>query len=149
MTPARHWARAFAKFSPEVRAVGLAAIRSLRNRMPGAVEFVYDNYNALVLGFGCTERPSEAILSVVLYPKCVNLGFIEGAVLSDPDGVLKGTGTQFRHVRLERASTIDDPVVRSLVDSAIEQSGCRFLVARRRKMMIRAVSKKQRPRRSA
>lgn len=117
--------------------------------MPGAVEFVYDNYNALVLGFGGTDRPSDAIFSVVLYPKCVNLGFIEGAVLADPDGILLGTGTQFRHVRLERASTIEEPAIRSLIDAAIEQSGCRFAARRRRKMMIRAVSKKQRPRRPA
>src|SRR5215471_6920363 len=114
--------------------------------MPGAVEFIYDNYSALVLGFGANDRPSEAIFSVVLYPKCVNLGFIEGAVLADPSRALLGRGSQFRHVRLERRSTIEEPAIAALIDEAIRQSGCRF-VARRRKVMLRAVSKRQRPRR--
>ena len=28
----------------------------MRKRIPGGVEFVYDNYNGLVLGYGPTER---------------------------------------------------------------------------------------------
>src|SRR5436309_845094 len=94
--------------------------------MPGAVEFIYDNYNALVLGFGHSERPSEAIFSIVFYPRWVNLGFIEGAHLSDPTGRLKGNGAQFRHIRIDRASTLDEPAVRSLIDRAIDQSGFQF-----------------------
>lgn len=147
MTPAQHWARAFARFSPAVRTVGRAAIARLRTRLPGAVEFIYDNYNALVLGFGGSDRPSDAIFSIVLYPRWVNLGFIEGAQLADPTGRLKGSGSQFRHIRLDRASTLDEPVVRALIDQSIERSGFRFPQSRRRKMMLRAVSRKQRPRR--
>src|SRR4051794_11097636 len=109
MTPAQHWAAAVAKFSPEIRAIARAAVARVRKRMPGAVEFIYDNFNALVIGFGATERPSEAILSIVLYPKRVNLGFIEGAHVPDPAGLLRGSGTQFRHLRLERPSTIGEP----------------------------------------
>ena len=115
--------------------------------MPGAVEFIYDNYNALVLGFGGSDRPSDVIFSIVLYPRWVNLGFIEGAQLADPTGRLKGSGSQFRHIRLDRASTLDEPVVRALIDQSIERSGFRFPQSRRRKMMLRAVSRKQRPRR--
>ena len=32
-----------AKFSPEVRSVAKAALGKMRKRLPGAVEFVYDN----------------------------------------------------------------------------------------------------------
>jgi len=55
---------------------------------------VYDNYNALVIGFGPTERPSEAILSIVLYPRDVSLGFLQGAKLADPKKLLQGRGNQ-------------------------------------------------------
>ena len=39
----------------------------LRKLLPGAIEMVYDNYNALVIGFSPTERPSDAVLSLVIF----------------------------------------------------------------------------------
>ncbi len=146
MTPAQQWARGFSKFSPEVRAVARGAIAKMRRLLPGAVEFVYDNYNALVMGFGKTERPSDAILSLVLYPRHVTLCFLDGAILPDPDGLLRGEGSRVRHIRLADASTLDAPNVRLLIDEAIKESGQRFTGSLRRKMLIRAVSAKQRAR---
>jgi hypothetical protein len=40
------------------------ALAKMRARLPGAVELVYDNYNALAIGFGPTERTSEAVFSI-------------------------------------------------------------------------------------
>lgn len=147
MTPSQQWERGLSKFSPDVRTVARAAIAKMRRRLPGAVEFVYDNYNALVMGFGKTERPSEAVLSLVLYPRHVTLCFLEGAVLPDPDGLLRGEGSRVRHIRLADASTLDRPNVQALISAAIAESGARFTGSSRRKMLIRAVSAKQRPRR--
>jgi hypothetical protein len=146
VTPAQQWARGFAKFSPEVRAVARRAIAKLRRRLPGAVEFVYDNYNALVLGFGKTQRPSDAIFSLVLYPRHVTLCFLEGALLPDPDRVLRGEGSRVRHIRLADETTLELPAVQRLMDEAVAESGVRFAPGRR-KMIIRAVSAKQRARR--
>ena len=149
MTPAQQWARGFAKFSPEVRTVARGAIARMRRRLPGAIEFVYDNYNALVMGFGNTERPSDAIFSLVLYPRHVTLCFLEGVALQDPDGLLRGEGSRVRHIRLADASTLDVPAVQRLMDDAVAESGARFDGRARRKMVIRAVSAKQRSRRPA
>ena len=33
-----------------------------------ALELVYDNYNALAIGYAPTERTSEAIFSIALFP---------------------------------------------------------------------------------
>src|SRR3954464_11965111 len=117
MSASAHLAAALAKFSPQVRAVANAALAAMRQRLPGAAEFVYDNYNALVIGFGPTDRPSDALFSVVLYPRHVNLGFLQGALLDDPAGVLLGTGTQFRHIRLiPDASVLARPEVAALIE---------------------------------
>ena len=131
MTPAQQWARALAKYAPGVRAVARASIAKMRRRLPGAVEFVYDNYNALVMGFGKTERPSDAILSLVLFPRHVTLCFLEGVALPDPGGILRAGGSQ----------------VRALIEEAVQESGQRFTGRPKRRMIIRAVSAKQRPRR--
>ena len=119
----------------------------MRRRLPGAIEFVYDNYNALVMGFGKTERPSDAIFSLVLYPRHVTLCFLEGALLPDPAGLLCGEGSRVRHIRLVDASTLDLPAVQHLMDEAVAESGVRFDAGGRRKMIVRAVSAKQRARR--
>jgi hypothetical protein len=33
----------------------------MRGYLPGAIELVYDNYNALAIGFGPSEKSSDAI----------------------------------------------------------------------------------------
>jgi hypothetical protein len=147
-SPAAHVAAALAKFSPTIRADAKAALAALRRRLPGATEFVYDNYNALVIGFGPTARPSEAVLSVVMYPGHVNLGFLQGAVLDDPHGLLQGSGTQFRHIKLiPDASVLERPEVQDLIARAIADADAPFDATRKRTIDIRAVSKRQRPRR--
>jgi hypothetical protein len=52
-----------ARYTRAVAALACAALANLRAKVPGAVELVYDNYNALAIGFGPMERASDVILS--------------------------------------------------------------------------------------
>ena len=123
------------------------AIATMRKRLPGAIEFVYDNYYALVVGLGPNERPSEAVFSVVMYPRHVSLCFLFGAELDDPQKILQGRGHQVRHIRLESAATLDRPDVKGLITQAINASDTPFNRSGRRKMLIRMASAKPRSRR--
>ena len=67
------------RYDPAVARVARQARRKVRRLLPGAFELVYDNYNALALAFAPTERPSELILSITLYPRRVSLFFTRGA----------------------------------------------------------------------
>jgi hypothetical protein len=136
-----------ARYTPEIAATARAALVRLRRQVPGAVEMVYDNYNALVIGFSPSERASDAVLSIARYPKWVTLFFLEGAWLPDPKGLLQGNGTRVRGIRLDRAADIDAPAVRALIRAALEQAEVRIDPAGRRRMMIKSISPKQRPRR--
>ena len=146
-SPAQQLAGFLAKFSPEVLAVAKAALVTMRKRLPGAIELVYDNYYALVIGFGPNERPSEAIFSLVLYPRHVSLCFLYGVELDDPHKILQGNGNQVRHIRLEDAATLDKPDVKALMSQAVKNSDTPFNRKGPRTMLIRMVSAKQRPRR--
>ena len=137
------------KFTPEVAALGRRVLTRVREWLPGSVEFVYDNYYALAIGFGPTERPSEAVLSVVLYPRWVHLYFLQGAVVPDPSGLLKGAGKVGRHLVLHDDATLDRPEVRALIDDAVALADSPFDPRRPRKLLIRAVAEKQRARRPA
>jgi hypothetical protein len=146
ISPAKQLAAFLARFSPEIVALAKTARGKLQKRLPGAVEMVYDNYNALVIGYSPTERPSDAILSLVIFPKRVSVCFIQGKHLPDPHRVLVGDGNQVRFIRLDGdAAILDTPPIRALVSEAIAFGETPF--AGRGRLVIRAISKKQRPRR--
>ena len=142
----RQVARLIAKFSPEVAGVAKAARAKVRKLLPRAFELVYDNYNALALAFGPTERTSEVVLSIALYPRWVSLFFARGAKLADPNGVLRGSGNQMRHVVLERIGVLDSAPIRALIKDAVATHPTPFGSGRGR-TIIKSVSAKQRPRR--
>jgi hypothetical protein len=63
-TPAKQVAGFIAKFDPAIAKLTRGARAKMRKRLPTAVELVYDNYNALAIGFGPTERTPDAIVTV-------------------------------------------------------------------------------------
>ncbi|MGA2377454.1 MAG: hypothetical protein ABSF72_18220 [Candidatus Sulfotelmatobacter sp.] len=141
-----------AKYNPEVETVARRALGKMRRLMPGAIEMVYDNYNWLVIGFSPTERPSEAIFSIVLPPGRVTLCFLQGAGLPDPAKRLEGSGNVVRNIRLydaggPDASVLDDPEVLALINVALNRAKVPMSAGARRKLIIRAISARQRPRR--
>src|ERR1041384_6643584 len=97
------------KFEPRHQALIRAVRKALRKRFPTAFELVYDNYNFFVIGYGPTERPSDAVLSIAAGASGVGLCFIHGARLPDPAGILIGSGRQTRFVRLPSAVTMKEP----------------------------------------
>jgi hypothetical protein len=136
-----------ARYRPEVAKIGRAALTSLRKHLPGTVEMVYDNYNALVIGFSTTDRPSDAILSIGLYPRWVNVYFLQDATgLPDPEGILRGTGNWVRSIRLTSPDDIEKPAVRALIAEAVTRADPPIDPTRRRRLAIRAVSAKRRAR---
>jgi hypothetical protein len=146
-SPAKQIASFIAKYTPDVQKEARAARRTLRRLMPSAVEMVYDNYNALVFGFAPGDRPSEAILSLALFPRWVTLCFIQGARLRDPDGLLHGSGNVVRSIPLNGAGDLARPGVRSLIFQALAKANVPLQKGVRGRTEIRSVSAKQRPRR--
>jgi hypothetical protein len=120
----------------------------MRKRVPGGIEFVYDNYNALVFGYGPTERVSDAVLSLAVFPEWVTLCLLKGAKLADPKKLLKGGGNIVRNVRLNAPSQLDDPDVQGLVTEAIRTATPPFPIGGKSpKTIVKSISAKQRPRR--
>jgi hypothetical protein len=148
-SPAKRLAAFIAKFDPAIGKLVRSARASLRRRLPSAVELVYDNYNALVIGFGSTERASDAIVSLAVYASGVNLYFIEGAQLSDPHHVLKGSGNQGRFIRLEDAAALETPAIATLLSAAVQQAHPPLPMTGHGHTVVKSVSARQRPRRPA
>ena len=142
MTPAAQLEGFLARYDPAIARQGRAALRTLRKLLPGAVELVYDNYNALVIAFSKSERAGDIVLSIALYPRWLTLFFMQGAKLKDPTKRLQGSGSKIRGVRLADAGDLDDGDVVALIEQA--SATARF---GKRALIIKAIVKKQRPRR--
>jgi hypothetical protein len=135
------------KFEAENAALIRAVRKALRKRMPTANELVYDNYNFFVIGYCSTERPSDCIVSIAAAANGVGLSFCYGASILDPHGLLLGEGSQNRFLRIESAATLAQPAVEALIAAAIAQGKNPLPASGRGKLVIRSISKKQRPRR--
>ena len=149
-SPAAQFEGFLRKYSPTVAADTRAALTRVRKLVPGAVEMVYDNYNALVVGFGPTDRASDAVLSLAIFPRWVTLCFIQnGPQIPDPHRLLKGAGNVVRHVRLGSPKDLETPAIRALVKEALALADVPLDPSARRRMVIKSISAKQRPRRAA
>jgi hypothetical protein len=146
-SPEKQLASFLAKFTPEISSLAQEILARMRKLYPTSLELVYDNYNALAIGFGPTERPSEAIFSIALYPKWVSLFFLQGATLPDPEKKLQGSGNVAKHIRLPAASTLNEPAVKVLMREAVTRAAIPFDPKGAHRLIIKSVSAKQRPRR--
>lgn len=147
-SPAKQLARFIAKFDPAVAKLIRSCRSALQKRFPTANELVYDNYNFMVIGYCSTERASDCIVSLAAYAKGANLFFYYGAKLADPHGLLQGAGKQVRSIRLENAETLGDRRVEELLQAACAQAKTPLPKTGGGRLMIKAISAKQRPRRS-
>src|SRR4051812_8363818 len=136
-----------AKFEPEVAARAYALLGKMRARIAGAQVLVYDNYNALAIGFGPSGKAGEAVLSLAVFPRWVTLCFLRGKGLPDPAGLLKGEGSRVRHVRLDPPERWDMPEVQALISAALARAEPPIDPAAEPRLVIKSVSAKQRPRR--
>lgn len=139
-----------AKFDAHHQKLIRALRRAMRSRVPHANELVYDNYNFLVIAYCPSERTSDSYFSLGADARGVNLFFgYNGSRLRDSHGLLQGSGKLNRFVRLESAKHLAQPDVQELVSAAIALSKVPIDPKRKRQLIIRAISPKQRPRRAA
>jgi hypothetical protein len=146
-SPETQLARFLAKFTPEIASRAEAILVRMRAKLPHAFELVYDNYNALAIGFGPSERASEAILSIAVYPRWVSLFFLQAKGLPDPAGILCGQGNVAKHIVLPNPSALDEPAILALMEEALTRAKVPLNPANAHRIIIKSVSAKQRPRR--
>ncbi|MBB4838757.1 hypothetical protein HNP52_001826 [Sphingomonas kyeonggiensis] len=134
------------RFASEIADRVRVARTVLRSRLPGATELVYDNYNALAIGYGPGEKTSEAVFSLAIYPRNVLLYFLPGVGLPDPEGLLQGEGKVGRYVCLKDVALLDEPAIIALIDAALDRAK-RPLPPEGGRTIVKSISARQRPRR--
>jgi len=147
--PERQLAGFLAKYSDEIACLAEALRLRMCKLFPTALELVYDNYNALAIGYSPSEKASEAIFSIALYPEWVSFFFLQARGLSDPDHLLKGGGTVSKHIVLSSPEDLNGSAIKDLMQQALETAKAPFPAKGEHRLVIKSVSAKQRPRRPA
>lgn len=87
---------------------------------PDTVEVARPGERSVAYGHG-PKKMSEAYVYLMPHARHLNLGFYHGVSMSDPEGLLEGTGKALRHVKLYSAEDAADPAIRRLIESAIAE----------------------------
>jgi hypothetical protein len=104
--------------NPTVRPIVAAARELVISMWPDAVERIIGQDRMLRYGTG--PRMSDEVMYIAGFTWHANLGFVKGAQLPDPYGLLEGTGKGMRHVKLRSPEDLARPGMRELVQAAVD-----------------------------
>ena len=105
-------------FPPESREIALWLRDFVWDLYPRCNELIYDNYNFLAFGWSLTDRAGDVFCSIPVGTRGVAFGFMHGAKLDDPKGLLSGSGTQFRSFRVPDTALFPKAYAKKLLEQA-------------------------------
>jgi hypothetical protein len=91
---------------------------------PQTNELIYDNYNALAIGWSPTDRVGHTFCSIAVGRTSYNVhvGFYWGSEISDPDKILLGEGNQYRYILVPDKDKFPKAYIKKLVKEAYANS---------------------------
>lgn len=104
--------------SPTVRELAMKTRELVRSTLPGSYEGVHPGRNSII--YGTSGKMVDWICYIAPFKSRINLGFLYGTKLSDPEGLLEGTGKLLRHVKISRVEEIEKPAIKALLVAALE-----------------------------
>ncbi len=96
-------------YAPDARALALGARALIRKLVPGAEEKVLRPWKMIAYGRG------KKFVAISPHARWVNLHFHQGASLSDPSGLLEGTGKSARHVKVASGADLRRRALATLI----------------------------------
>lgn len=103
--------------SPEIKEIAYTARALLVEIKPGITEVPWGNQKIAGYGVG-PKKMSEHFCYIAPQKNYVNLGFMYGADLPDPEGLLEGSGKLLRHVKIRSLEDLQRPALRKLIEEA-------------------------------
>ena len=101
----------------------------------------------VALLYGPTHRMKDGICYIGVIKDHVNLGFIRGSELADPQRILEGTGKQMRHIKIRNMSDLFRPAIRAYLQEACERAGYE-VATEKEKTVTTVVKRKSLPKRT-
>ncbi|PZR97758.1 MAG: hypothetical protein DLM69_09425 [Candidatus Chloroheliales bacterium] len=108
------------RHNAKVQELALRLHELVLSTVPGINERFHTGYQMIMYGEG--ERLSDQPMYIALMKDSVNLGFIRGTQLPDPQHKLRGTGKTGRHVKISKPEDVDDAALPELIRAATTDS---------------------------
>jgi hypothetical protein len=103
--------------SPHAQKLAQEARALIRDVYPAVVEVPWPKQRVIGYGVG-PKKMSEHFCYISVSRDHINLGFMYGAELPDPEKLLQGSGKLLRHVRITALEQLSDPALRQLLMTA-------------------------------
>jgi hypothetical protein len=112
------------RYDSAIQSLVLGLRQVIHEEMAPCHEYIFEMRSKVVLLYGSTERViADGICNIGVFRRHVTLGFVRGTDLEDRAGVLLGTGTAMRHIRLTKLSDLDRPEIRRYLRKARRVAG--------------------------
>jgi len=92
--------------------------KSILSVYKGAFEIVWPRHGIASFGVG-PKKMTEHYAYIGVHKSHVNLGFYHGTVLSDPTGLLEGSGKKLRHVKIDSLKAARNRALKELLRQAV------------------------------
>jgi hypothetical protein len=105
------------QYGPEIRALVKKTRALVFDVLPDANEKTIFGWSNT--WYGASEKTMDAVFTISPMKAYVQLFFLRGTELADPDELLEGTGKKLRHVKIRDAAELKRPALRRLMKRAV------------------------------
>ncbi|HTE09518.1 MAG TPA: hypothetical protein VK645_01090 [Chitinophagaceae bacterium] len=111
-------------FEKEIQGIVLWLREFAWDLYPKTNELIYDNYNAVALGWSPTDRVGHTFCSIAIgrTSKNIHFGFYWGSEIADPKKILLGEGNQYRYILVKTKDDFPKTYIKALVKEAFANS---------------------------
>ena len=111
-------------FDKEIKEIVFWLREFIWDLYPDSNELIYDNYNALAVGWSPTDRVGHTFCSIAVgrTSKNIHFGFYWGSEISDPEKKLIGQGNQYRYILVKSIPEFPKTYLKKLLKEAYANS---------------------------
>lgn len=118
--------RALAEFlkpyDPHVRALALGLRKLVISEVAPCQETLFRTSYTVAFLYSASPRISESFCHISVHRQHVNLAFMRGSLLPDPNGQLEGDGAWMRHIHVRVPADLERPELRTFVRAACAEA---------------------------
>jgi hypothetical protein len=147
MKPSKELISFLKPYAKDVQQTALWLREFVWRECPQSLELLYDNFNAVVIGFGVTEKASDAYCSIAVYSNHCNFGFLKARVLNDKKKLLSGDGSTYRKIAVTDVKQFPEDDIKKLLQEAHVNAMMNLKdkeVAIKPQIIVKSVSEKKR-----
>ena len=124
--PRENAARALAEFlqpyDPPVRVLALGLRKLVISEVAPCQETLFRTSYTVAFLYSASARVSESFCHISVHRQHVNLAFMRGSLLPDPNGLLEGDGAWMRHIHVRVPADLERPELRTFVRAACAEA---------------------------